>query len=150
MAKLGLNAILYSGPANATPPTSAYANDTGGKMLNVQDLTYSDERNEADISTRGSVFELAVATNRKFSLSFTMVADEANLEYADIQEFYLANTPRAFKCISATGGTGIDADFYIMKLSHKEELKGVLIAEVELKPTYQAVGAGTARYPTAV
>lgn len=150
MAKIGLNAILYSGPANATPPTTTYANDTGGKMLNVQDLAYNDERNEADISTRGSVFELAVATNRKFSISFSMVADESDLEYADMLEFYLANTPRAFKCISSTGGTGIDADFYIMKLSHKEGLKEAIIAEVELKPTYQKVGAGTARYPTSV
>lgn len=139
MAKLGLNAKLYRGVAGST------ASD---EIVNVIDLTYNDERNEADISTRACQVELSASTTRKFSLGWSMPWDEADADFSAILTAYVANTALAFKCISSSGGaangTGIDADFVILKCARKEDLKGALMADIEIKPTY------ITRYPAAV
>ena len=135
MAKIGLDGILYRGTAGSSAAT---------QMTNVKDLSFPDERSVADISTRGSTIELGRTTMRKLSISWSMNVDDADADYAAIQTAYLANTPLAFKCISATTDSGIDADWNISKFNQQQPLRDGQTVEVEITPTY------VSRYPAAV
>jgi hypothetical protein len=138
MANLGLNGALYRGTAGAAAATL---------MTNVQDLSFPDERSEAEISTRGCSIELFKAAMRKFSLEWSMTVSDSDADFTAIQAAYLAGTPIALKCISKTNGSGIDADFVITKFSQTQPLKEAQKVEVTAKPTYDGT---TPRYPAAV
>jgi hypothetical protein len=135
MAKLGLNAKLYRGTAGSTAAT---------EVKNIRDLTFNDEKGSADISVRGSTFELGMPTLRKITLDFEMVVDETDADYAAILAAYVAGTAIAIKCVSSTYGSGVDMDCLIQKMNRKEPLKDIITADVSLVPTY------ITRYPAAV
>jgi len=126
-AKIGLNAKLYHGTAGATAAT---------EMANVKDLSMPDERGEADISTRGSGFEVIKSTMRKLSLEWQMLYDELDSDFAAILAAYVGQNAIALKCLSSSTGAGIDADFEIVKITKSENLKDGVYADVVAKPTY--------------
>ena len=129
--RIGLDGLLYRGAAGSTASTL---------MTNVRDLTFKYERAKADTSRRGSMFKLSRTTMKDASLAFEMVVDDAG-DYAALRAAFIANTPLAFKCISASDGHGIDADFQISKFERKEPLEGAQVVDVEILPTY------VTRYP---
>ena len=114
MAKIGLDGILLRGTVGATATVV---------MTNVKDLSFPDERSVADISTRGSPIELTKTTMRKLSISWSMNVDDTDLDYAAVQGAYLTNAALSFKCISATGDSGIDADWYVSKFNQQQPLR---------------------------
>lgn len=133
MARIGLNAKLYRGTAGTTPAT---------EMTNIKDLSAPDERDEADISVRGSEYDLMMPTTRKLEISFRMNWDETDADFAAILAAYNARTALAFKCLSASTGQGPMFDGCVMKLSKEEPRKGAIEADVTIKPTY------VSRYPS--
>lgn len=132
MARIGILAKTYRGAAGSSAST---------EMKNIRDLTVNDERGEADISNRGSEFELIRTTMRKVSFDFQMNADEDDADYAAILAAYVNRTPIAWKCLSAADGSGIDCDVEVLKLTRNEALRDAMTADVTVKPTYHT------RYP---
>jgi hypothetical protein len=130
--RIGLDAVLYRGTAGNTAATL---------MTNVRDLDCKDERSKADTSRRGSNIKLTRATMAEVAITFEMVVNDADADYMALRAAYVANTPLAFLCKSASDGHGVDADFSIMKFSRKEPLDGGQLVEVEIAPTY------VSRYP---
>jgi hypothetical protein len=128
----GLDAKLYRGTAGSTAATL---------VNNVRDLNYDSEWTEEDMSTRGSTFELSVATMQKVSVNWEMLADDADVDLDAIRSAHETRTPLAFKIVDKAGGKGIDADWIVIKCSRKQGLKGVITYDVSIKPTY------VSRYP---
>ena len=131
---IGLDGVLlYDSTVGNTPTV---------EMTNVRDLSYSDERGEGDISTRGSSFELSKTTMRKFAIEFEMVVNDDDTDYAAMLAAYEGNLPVAFICKSKSDGAGIEADFYVVKFTRSENLRDAQYVSVSIKPTY------IARYPS--
>lgn len=128
----GINAKLYRGTAGSTAATL---------INNVRDLNYDSEWTEEDISTRGSVFELVGNTTLKVSVNWEMIANDEDVDLAAIRDAHEAKTVLAFKIVDKASGKGIDADFLVTKCARKQGLKGVILYDVSIKPTY------VTRYP---
>jgi hypothetical protein len=111
-------------------------------MNNVRDLSMPDERGEADISCRGSDWELVKSTMRKIELGWQMLWDEDDPDFQAILAAYNARAPIALMCLAAANAQGPDADWEIMKFAKTEDLRGATVADVVAKPTY------VTRYPT--
>lgn len=131
----GLDAKLYRGAAGSAAAT---------EVKNVRDLNYDSEWTEEDISTRGSPFELSGATMMKVAINWEMIANDADVDLAAIRDAHEAKTVLAFKILDKASGKGIDADFLVFKCARKQGLKGVILYDVSIKPTY------VTRYPVHV
>jgi hypothetical protein len=135
MANIGLEGVLYNGVAGTTAAT---------EMTNVRDLTWNDDRDEADVSSRGSEFKLTRTTMRNHSLGWQMLVDDDDTDYAAMKAAFVGNTVIALKCISKSDGSGIDADYQIKSFGHSEALTDAQYVDVEAIPTYLT------RYPSSV
>jgi hypothetical protein len=131
----GLDAKLYRGAAGSTAAT---------EVKNIRDLTYNEEWNEEDVSTRGSAWELTGVTLKKLSIDWEMVGRDDDVDLNAIRDAFVAKTPLAFKVIDKANGDGIDADFLVTKCARKQALKGAIFYDVSIKPTY------VTRYPARV
>ncbi len=126
-ALIGLDAKLYRGPAGA-PATI--------EMQNVRNVKVPLEKGEANISRRGSRWELSKATRKKASIDFEMINDDADPDVQAIATAFFTDTPLAFKALDKESGHGLDADFDIMKFERSESDDDAQIISVSIKPTY--------------
>jgi hypothetical protein len=137
MAKIGLDAVLYLGTVGSGGVAS-YSTP----MNNVLDLTLNLEHNEAEITCRGSEWDLFALTTKKCEISFEMIWDEDDADFEDILAAWVGKTVINMKCLSSSDGAGIDAEWQVFKLERSEPLKDVIKASVTIKPTYST------RYPS--
>jgi hypothetical protein len=128
----GIDAKLYRGTAGSAAATL---------VNNVRDLNYDSEWTEEDISMRGSPFDLSGATTHKIAINWEMIADDADPGLSAIRGAHESKTALAFKILDKAGGKGIDGDFIVFKCARKQGLKGVILYDVSIKPTY------VTRYP---
>jgi len=126
-ALIGLDAKLYRGAAGAPAAT---------EMLNVRNVKLPIEKGEANISRRGSRWELTKATLKKASVDFEMINDDADADVQAIATAFFADTPLAFKILDKESGHGLDADFEITKFERSEDLEDAQVIGVSIKPTY--------------
>jgi len=126
-ALIGLDAKLYRGAAGAPATT---------EMLNVRNVKLPIEKGEANISRRGSRWELTKATLKKASVDFEMINDDADADVQAIATAFFADTPLAFKILDKESGHGLDADFEITKFERSEDLEDAQVISVSIKPTY--------------
>ncbi len=128
--RLGKNAKLYRGPAGSQASV---------EMTNVRDLTLNVEKDESDITVRGSGgWEEIAAGNKKGSIDFQMVDKKGDADLTAISTAFFSDTPLAFLILGAAlsdDGKGLDADFEILKFSRKEALKDPILYDVSIKPT---------------
>lgn len=127
-----LDAKLYRGTAGTTAAT---------EVKNVRDLNYDSEWTEEDISNRGSAFELVGNTMLKIAVNWEMVGNDTDADLIAIRAAHEAKTVLAFKVIDKASGKGVDADFLVSKCARKQGLKGAIMYDVAIKPTY------VTRYP---
>ena len=126
-ALIGLDAKLYRGTAGAPATT---------EMLNVRNVKLPIEKGEANISRRGSRWELTKATLKKASVDFEMINDDGDADVQAIVTAFFADTPLAFKILDKESGHGLDADFEITKFERSEDLEDAQVISVSIKPTY--------------
>jgi hypothetical protein len=126
--KLGLNAKLYYGPAGSPATT---------ELGNCMDVTLNLEKGEADITTRGAQgWRQTVGTLKEGSVEFKMIWDPSEPGFTAIKNAYFNDAPIALKILDSAGGSGLDADFSVTKLTREEPLENALTASVTVKPTY--------------
>jgi hypothetical protein len=135
MAKIGLNAELYLGVAGSGGATYTTP------MNNVLDLTLNLEHNEAEITCRGSEWDLFALTTKKCELSFEIIWDESDNDFLEILDAWVDKEVINIKCLSSANGSGIEGEWQVFKLERTEPLKDVIKASVTIKPTYAT------RYP---
>lgn len=128
----GLDAKLYRGTAGSMAAM---------EVKNVRDLNYDSEWTEEDISTRGSLFELVGNTLLKIAINWEMIGRDDDADLTAIRAAHEAKTVLAFKVIDKASGKGVDADFLVSKCARKQGLKGAILYDVAIKPTY------VTRYP---
>ena len=129
--RLAKNAKLYRGPAGSQATV---------EMTNVRDLTLNVEKDESDITVRGSGgWEEIAAGNKKGSIDFQMVGKKDDADLTAIMTAFFSENPLAFLILDAAltdDGKGLDADFEIMKFERAEDLEDAQIISVSIKPTY--------------
>jgi hypothetical protein len=124
--KIGLEAKLYRGTAGSQAAT---------EMKNVKDLTLTVEKDEADISSRASSWALVRAKMKKGSIDFKMNWDASDADCLAIKTAFFADTALAF-FVTDGAGTGLDADFEILKFAENQPLVTGQEVDVSIKPTY--------------
>jgi len=123
---LGLDAKLYRGTAGVQAATL---------MENVKDVGVEVESGEADVTTRKAKgWRLSVATLKTATIDFEMNYDPTDADFIALQTAFFSNTPLAF-FVSDGLGTGLDADFTILKFSQQQPLEGPISVSVSIKPT---------------
>lgn len=123
--KLGKDAELYYGVAGST---------AGTLLAEVFDVTLNVDKSEADVTTRASAGWRSTRTAlREGSIDFSIKAKTSDAGLAAIRTAFQGDTLLAFKCIDASGGSGIDADFSITKYSEKQALEEAVTIDVSIK-----------------
>jgi len=145
--KLGMNAKLYR-HKTGTP-------NTWEEIANVKDLTLNLESGEADVTTRAnSGWKATVGTLNEASIEFEMIWDEADVNFAAIQEAYFDKS-KTLKLavmsgdIAVAGSQGLVAVCAITKFSRSEPLAEAMTVSVTCKPTYAAVAPSWEQSPVA-
>ena len=123
--KAGYAAKLYGGTAGSTPNTEI----THAK--NVKVTVDIDTVDGTDRSTGG--WKDNIPALKDGTLSFTLVYDSADTNYAAIKNAAMTNTPYAFKPSNGNGG-GLDADWTIKKFEEDQDHGNVIAADVEAVP----------------
>lgn len=134
--KLGLNGKLYRN-------TGTFAAPVLNEVPNVKDLALDLDKDEDDVSRRGSGgWEETVGTMKKASVEFGFVWDPDDDDYLTFRNSYLLGN--AVDCYvldgdsSVAGAQGLRASFEVMKFPRSEELRKVMSGTVSMKPTYAA------------
>jgi len=126
--KLGLNAKAYYGPAGSSATN---------EMTNIKNVTLNLEKGEADVTTRGANgWRLTVGTLRDGSVEFEATWDQDDPAFSAIQSAYFSDSLIALKFLDAEGGSGLDDDFSVTKLTRNEPLEEAITASVTVKPSY--------------
>jgi hypothetical protein len=125
-ALVGLNAKLYYGAAESDPST---------ELSIVGNVKMPISLSEAVLKIRASNFELTKVVLYQASIDFDILWDETDANFTAIWSAFTSQTPKAFKCLPKTGGKGLKADFQIVKFERTEDLEGIVMASVSIKPT---------------
>lgn len=130
---LGLDAKMYRN-------TGTYGSPTWTEMTNVRDVTFNLDKGEANVTTRGSKWELVKFTLKKAGVDFEMIWDTSDSSFAAILAAWLADTDMEFLILDGPVGTagsqGLRATMSIKSVSRSEPLEDALKASVSLRPTY--------------
>jgi hypothetical protein len=120
--KLGLDAKIYLG---------------GSEMTNVKNVTLNLEKGEADVTTRGAQgWRATLGTLKDGSVEFEMIWDDEDGAFNTIQSAFFSGDPVAMQVLDGEGGSGLDADFSVIKFTRNEPLEEAITASVTVKPTY--------------
>lgn len=89
----------------------------------------------ADSSTRGSGgFKTTEPTLIDLGLTFDMVIDSADVDYAAFRTAFFARSMIAIEYYDETGGDGVRADYKITSFEQSQDLADVQKVAVEMKP----------------
>lgn len=111
----------------------------GAEVKNCRDLTWSDELEEADASSRESKIALTQSTLRKAEISFQMNATESDPIYVAIRAAFIARTEHPVT-VKGHNSESADADlalcnWQVRKFSKAQGLKDGQYTDVVLKPS---------------
>ncbi|MBQ6473452.1 MAG: hypothetical protein IJJ33_15810 [Victivallales bacterium] len=123
--KIGYAGKLYGGTAGTTASTEI----THAK--NVKVSVSMDTVDATDRSNNGWKDNLTALKDA--SLSFTLVYDSTDTNYAAIRAAAIAGTPYAFKPDNGNG-SGLDADWVITKFDENQDIGEAISADVEAVP----------------
>jgi len=132
--KLGMDAKLYRNDGTYEVPDWV-------EMTNVKDLTLTNEKGEADVTTRANQgWRATIGTLKDGSIEFEMVWDTDDETFTALQEAYFGNTNIEFAVldgdIEEAGSQGLRATMAIMSFTRNEPLEEAMSANVTAKPTY--------------
>jgi hypothetical protein len=132
---LGLNAKLYQGASGSSAATEIAI--IGNAKLNLATT-------EATLKLRATAFELTEPAMFQASIDFDILWDETNASFSAIWTAFTTRASRAFLCLPKAGGKGLDADFKVTKFERTEDVEGIVMAAVTIKPCVST------RYPAFV
>lgn len=130
---MGKDAKLYRN-------TGTHASPSWNLIENCRDLSLGDSMTEVDVSARdGGGFNLTDVALQALELSFQMIGDYSDADFVAFQTAYYARTPLLLATCSgliATSGTqGVKMPVKITKFEKSEELDGVTMFDITIKPT---------------
>jgi len=150
-AKTGLEAKLYYKRGGV----AALGDWT--ELTIVRDNSLNLEKGEADVTTRGSNgWRATIGALKDATVEFEIVADTDDDGYDALQDAFLSDSIIGLAIMDGdiATGTGLQADFAILKFSRNEPLEEGVTVSVTAKPTYSstapqwieegATGTGTA------
>jgi len=119
--------------------TASYATPTWSEMDNVIDLTLNLEKEEADVTTRGSGGWTEVVDGKKdATVEFQMLWDTADTNFTALQDAFLNNTSVEVLVLDGPEGTagsqGLRATMMVKSFSRSEDLGDALKVDVSLRP----------------
>lgn len=134
--------------------TGTWASPTWNAIDNCRDLSLGDSMTEVDVSARdGGGFEMVDVGLQKLELSFQMVGDYGDADFVALQTAYYARSVLLIATASgeiATQGTQyVKMPAKVVKFEKSEELDGVTMFDVTIKPTRASEG-GSLLIPTYV
>ena len=146
--KLGMDGKLYWNDGTYEVPDWQ-------EIDNARDVTLTNEKGEADVSSRKNAgFRARVGTLKDATIEFEMVWDTEDDNFVAIQEAYFGNTALEFAVmdgdIEESGSEGLRATMDVMSFTRNEPLEEAMTANVTVQPTYavnppawMVVGAGS-------
>lgn len=133
-AKKGMNAKLYYKVGGV-----AASGGTWTELTIVRNNTLNMEKGEADVTTRGnSGWKATVTTLKDGSVEFEIVADTSDAGYTALSDAFMDDVKIGLAILDGVKetGTGLVADFAIVKFARAEELENAQLMNVTAKPTY--------------
>ena len=126
--------------------TASYATPTWSEITNVKDVTMNMEKDETDVTTRGSNgFKEFVDGMIDGSVDFNMVWDTTDTAFTAIQTAFFAKTGVEFLILDGAAGTagseGLRATMMIKKFTRNETLGEALTVDVTIRPRKNANAA---------
>ena len=113
----------------------------GAEIKNVKDLTVSLEKAEADASTRdNNGWRATVGTLKDASIEFTVLNKSGDTSFSMLQGLWSTGTPCDVDISDAGGSLVLTCE--VMNFNVNQNLEEVVSADVTLKPTQSASGAG--------
>lgn len=129
---LGKDAKAYYGTSGQ--PLSALT-----ELTNVRDLTLNRGRSEADVTTRGSAWDLIAVVRKNASIDFEMLFKKSDAGFDAIRAAFDDGTELEMAFLTGDKGTsgtkGIQASFSVFQFNESQNLDGVLTVDVTVKPT---------------
>lgn len=134
--------------------TGTYASPVWDTIDNCRDLTLGDAMTEVDVSARdGGGFEMTDVGLQKLELSFQMIGDYGDADFVALQTAYYARSvvlcATASKAPATSGAQYVKMAAKVTKFEKSEELDGVTMFDVTIKPT-RAIEAAALLLPTYV
>jgi len=122
---MGFSGVLKQGTAGATATTV---------VTTARDVSYGVEPDEADVSDRGSIFNLKDVPGVSITLEFEINNKQNDAFTAAVRAAVIAGTAMAFKTEDETSGYGVDADF-VVGLSEQQPLRDAQRLRITASPT---------------
>jgi hypothetical protein len=117
---------------------SSFASPTWVAIPNVQDLTMTDSRAEANVTGKGEDIGTIDTAYRDIEITFKIVFVKGDAGFSALAGAFHGNTPIQLLTLdgklATVGATGINADWKITKFDKVEPLDGVVYREVAMKP----------------
>lgn len=140
-AVLSENAKLYRN-------SGSYGTPTWDLINNVKDLTLNLDKDEVDITTRGSGgFKEFIDGMIDASIDFGMVWDTADTDFTAIRTAFFAKTAIEFLILdglqATSGSQGLRVTCMIKSFTRNENLGEALMVDVTLRPVKNANAAPT-------
>ena len=129
--RLGMNAVLLYGAEGAAVGAMA-------AITNVKDLTASQTKAEADVTTRAnSGWRATAGTLKDQTLTWETVWKESDAAFVAIRDAFLNNTVLGMAsltgAVGVAGSEGVVADYEILGFDKSEPLEGAITVSVTVK-----------------
>ncbi len=121
---------------------ASFGSPTWVVIPNIQDLTRSDSRAEANVTGKGDDIGTIDVAYRNIEVTFKIVAVRADSGFAALVAAYAARSPIQLLVlngpVATVGAKGINADWHITKFDEGQPLDGALTYDVAMKPAKTA------------
>jgi hypothetical protein len=139
---LGLNACLYVKSVTGSPTTMPPLPTTTDLVKNCKDLTMTLEKNETDITVRGSNgWRTTVPVLKDGTIEFKMNWDTVDVTFGLIRDSFLNNTLLNVLALDgpvtgAIGSQGLQGLMMVSTFTRNEPLEEALSVDVKLRPSH--------------
>ena len=120
---MGIQGVLYVGTAGTTP--TVLLNDD-------QKFEISYKNGVAKWATRGKFRKSSGFTDQEVTASFTVVKNNMNPAFIQVQAGAQQQMPIAIKSLDGTAGYGVDADWLIESFKEGQPIDGNDTVDIEL------------------
>jgi len=124
--RIGLDGKFYSGPAGSKATTL---------RDNVDDVNLSLSKRVAEALRRGKKWVAIKPTATEATVEFAVFDIEGDAFVAQLESAFMTDTKIALYPTDATGGKGLDADYYITGFSRAEDNEDFIKYSVQARPT---------------
>lgn len=124
--RIGLNGIFYYGDSGSTAST---------EHNNVHDVTLNASARTAEALRRGKKWVTKKPTYLEASVDFKLHDVDSDALVPLLRAAYLNQTRIALYPTDASGGDGLDADYYVTKFTRNESNPDFITYEVTAEPT---------------